>query len=178
MSGGQQQRVALARALVLEPSVLLLDEPLGALDAKLRHSLREELTALQREVGITFVFVTHDQEEALEMSNRLAVMDGGRIIQLGTPQEVYQEPRTEFVADFLGVANLLDVECLSGSGPTRTVRFGEFTLEAQAPAGHDARPRRAVIRPECVEVERARADRSQPAPGMVDRAVFLGPRPR
>ena len=116
MSGGQQQRVALARALVLEPSVLLLDEPLGALDAKLRHSLRAELTSLQREVGITFVFVTHDQEEALEMSNRLAVMDGGRIMQLGTPQEVYQEPLTEFVADFLGVANLLDVECLPGSG--------------------------------------------------------------
>ena len=86
LSGGQQQRVALARALVLEPSVLLLDEPLGALDAKLRHSLRAELTALQREVGITFVFVTHDQEEALEMSDRLAVMDGGRIMQLGTPR--------------------------------------------------------------------------------------------
>ena len=135
MSGGQQQRVALARALVLEPSVLLLDEPLGALDAKLRHSLRAELTALQREVGITFVFVTHDQEEALEMSNRLAVMDGGRIMQLGTPEEVYREPLTEFVADFLGVANLLDVECLSGSGSIRTLRFGEFTLESQAPVG-------------------------------------------
>ena len=135
MSGGQQQRVALARALVLEPSVLLLDEPLGALDAKLRHSLRAELTSLQREVGITFVFVTHDQEEALEMSTRLAVMDGGRIVQLGTPQEVYQEPLTEFVADFLGVANLLDVECLPGIAATRTVRYGDFTLEAQAPAG-------------------------------------------
>src|SRR3954447_5557864 len=96
MSGGQQQRVALARALVLEPSVLLLDEPLGALDAKLRHSLRAELTSLQRDVGITFVFVTHDQEEALEMSDRLAVMSGGRIAQLGTPLQVYQEPRSEF----------------------------------------------------------------------------------
>ena len=174
MSGGQQQRVALARALVLEPSVLLLDEPLGALDAKLRHSLREELTALQREVGITFVFVTHDQEEALEMSNRLAVMDGGRIMQLGTPQEVYQEPLTEFVADFLGVANLLDIECLSGSGPTRTVRFGEFTLEAQAPADHDAGPGRAVIRPECVEVDEPGLTGANRLPAMVDRAVFLG----
>ena len=113
------------RALVLEPSVLLLDEPLGALDAKLRHSLRAELASLQREVGITFVFVTHDQEEALEMSDRLAVMDRGRIVQLGTPQEVYQEPLTEFVADFLGVANLLDVECLPGSAATRT--FGTAT---------------------------------------------------
>jgi spermidine/putrescine transport system ATP-binding protein len=174
MSGGQQQRVALARALVLEPSVLLLDEPLGALDAKLRHSLREQLTSLQREVGITFVFVTHDQEEALEMSNRLAVMDGGRIMQLGSPQEVYQEPLTEFVADFLGVANLLDLDGLSGTGPTRTVRVGEFTLEAQAPAGQDSTARRAVIRPECVEVQEPGLTGANRIPGMVDGAVFLG----
>jgi spermidine/putrescine transport system ATP-binding protein len=174
MSGGQQQRVALARALVLEPSVLLLDEPLGALDAKLRHSLRAELTALQKEVGITFVFVTHDQEEALEMSNRLAVMDGGRIMQLGTPEEVYQEPTTEFVADFLGVANLFDIECLTGNGVSRSVRFGEFTLEAQAPADHDSGPGRAVIRPECVELAEAGRTGSNRVPGMVDRTVFLG----
>jgi spermidine/putrescine transport system ATP-binding protein len=168
LSGGQQQRVALARALVLEPAVLLLDEPLGALDAKLRHSLRAELTGLQREV------VTHDQEEALEMSNRLAVMDGGRIMQLGTPEEVYREPMTEFVADFLGVANLLDVECVSAIGAVRTVRFGEFELEAQAPAGHDAGPGRAVIRPECVEVAEAGLTGANRLPGMVDRTVFLG----
>src|SRR6476469_4733750 len=174
MSGGQQQRVALARALVLEPSVLLLDEPLGALDAKLRHSLRAELTSLQQEVGITFVFVTHDQEEALEMSDRLAVMDGGRIAQLGTPQEVYREPRSEFVADFLGVANLMDVECLSGSGGTRTVQFGDFTLEAQAPDDCGPGPGRAVIRPECVEVGEPGLDGANRVPGMVDRAVFLG----
>ena len=174
LSGGQQQRVALARALVLEPSVLLLDEPLGALDAKLRHSLREELTTLQREVGITFVFVTHDQEEALEMSNRLAVMDKGRVMQCGTPQEVYQEPQTEFVADFLGVANLLDVECLAGSGPTRTVRFGDFTLEAQAPDDQEPGTGRAVIRPECVDVGDPGLTGPNRLPGMVDRAVFLG----
>ena len=174
MSGGQQQRVALARALVLEPSVLLLDEPLGALDAKLRHSLRAELTALQKEVGITFVFVTHDQEEALEMSNRLAVMDGGRVMQLGTPEEVYQEPLTEFVADFLGVANLFDIECLAGSGLVRTVRMGEFTLDAQAPAGHDSGPGRAVIRPECVGLSEAGLTGPNRLPGMVDRTVFLG----
>jgi spermidine/putrescine transport system ATP-binding protein len=174
MSGGQQQRVALARALVLEPSVLLLDEPLGALDAKLRHSLRAELTALQNEVGITFVFVTHDQEEALEMSDRLVVMDGGRIIQLGTAQEVYQEPTTEFVADFLGVANLLDVECLSGSGFIRPVRFGEFELQAQTPAGHAAGPARAVVRPECVEIAEPGLTGVNRIPGMVERTVFLG----
>jgi len=120
------------------------------------------------------VFVTHDQEEALEMSNRLAVMDGGRIMQSGTPQEVYQEPLTEFVADFLGVANLLDVECLPGNGSTRSVRFGDFTLEAQAPAGHDAGPARAVIRPENVKVEDAGLSGANRIPGMVDRAVFLG----
>jgi spermidine/putrescine transport system ATP-binding protein len=174
LSGGQQQRVALARALVLEPAVLLLDEPLGALDAKLRHSLRAELTGLQREIGITFVFVTHDQEEALEMSNRLVVMDGGRIMQLGTPEEVYHEPLTEFVADFLGVANLLDVDCRSGSGLTRNVRLGEFDLEAQAPAGHEAGPARVVIRPECVELAEAGLTGVNRVPGMVDRTVFLG----
>jgi spermidine/putrescine transport system ATP-binding protein len=174
MSGGQQQRVALARALVLEPAVLLLDEPLGALDAKLRHSLRGELAELQREVGITFVFVTHDQEEALEMSSRLVVMDGGRIMQLGTPEEVYQEPLTEFVADFLGVANLLDVECRSDTGFMREVRFGEFTLEAQAPAGHAAGPGRAVIRPECVEIDEPGLTGANRLPGMIDRRVFLG----
>ena len=174
MSGGQQQRVALARALVLEPSVLLLDEPLGALDAKLRHSLRGELTALQREVGITFVFVTHDQEEALEMSDRLVVMDSGRVMQLGTPQEIYQEPLTEFVADFLGVANLLDVECLSSSGVMRPVRLGAFTLEAQTLPGNAAGPGRAVIRPECVELHEPGLTGANRLPGMIDRTVFLG----
>jgi spermidine/putrescine transport system ATP-binding protein len=177
MSGGQQQRVALARALVLEPSVLLLDEPLGALDAKLRHSLRHELTSLQRDVGITFVFVTHDQEEALEMSDRLAVMDGGRIVQLGTPHEVYQVPRNEFVAAFLGVANLMDVECLSGSGTTRRVRFGDFTLEAQSPEHCEPGRGRAVIRPECVEVGdpvEQSTDGGNRVPAMVERTVFLG----
>ncbi len=174
LSGGQQQRVALARALALEPAVLLLDEPLGALDAKLRQSLRSELTSLQSEVGITFVFVTHDQEEALEMSDRLAVMDGGRIVQLGTPEEVYREPKSEFVADFLGVTNLLDVECMASNGSVRQVRFGEFTLDAQAPTGHAAGPGRAVIRPECVEVAEAGGTGPNRLPGMVDRTVFLG----
>jgi ABC-type Fe3+/spermidine/putrescine transport system ATPase subunit len=120
------------------------------------------------------VFVTHDQEEALEMSNRLVVMDGGRIMQLGTPEEVYREPLSEFVADFLGVANLLDVECAPGSGLTRTVRFGEFDLEAKAPAEHAAGPSRAVIRPECVELDEAGLTGVNRVPGMVDRTVFLG----
>ena len=107
LSGGQQQRVALARALVLRPSVLLLDEPLGALDAKLRRTLQLELVSLQRDVGITFVYVTHDQEEALTMSDRLAVMDSGIIAQVGAPRDVYESPATAYVADFLGIANLI-----------------------------------------------------------------------
>ena len=107
LSGGQQQRVALARALVLRPKVLLLDEPLGALDAKLRRALQFELKELHREVGITFVYVTHDQEEALTMSDRLAVMNEGEIEQIGAPQEVYDSPQSIYVADFLGLANLM-----------------------------------------------------------------------
>jgi putative spermidine/putrescine transport system ATP-binding protein len=108
LSGGQRQRVALARALVNEPEVLLLDEPLGALDAKLRQDMQLELKRIQREVGITFVYVTHDQEEALTMSDRLAVFNQGRIEQLGTPVEVYEQPATDFVAGFIGISNLLE----------------------------------------------------------------------
>ncbi len=174
LSGGQQQRVALARALVLEPSVLLLDEPLGALDAKLRHSLRAQLTSLQREVGITFVFVTHDQEEALEMSDRLAVMSLGRIMQLGSPRDIYQFPRSEFVADFLGVANLLDITVESGSGGTGRVRLGEFTLDAQIPERFPPGPGRAVIRPESLHLEEGDATGDNRLPGMVERVVYLG----
>src|SRR2546421_1784535 len=113
LSGGQQQRVALARALVLNPAVLLLDEPLGALDAKLRKALQLELKVLQQEVGVTFLYVTHDQEEALTMSDRLAVMNAGRIEQVGAPRDVYEDPQTLFVADFLGVSNLMDATVVS-----------------------------------------------------------------
>ncbi len=108
LSGGQRQRVALARAIVLQPRVLLLDEPLGALDLKLREQMQVELKQLQRELGITFVFVTHDQEEALTLSDRIAVFDAGRIQQLGTPQEIYEQPASAYVAGFVGTTNLLD----------------------------------------------------------------------
>ena len=107
LSGGQQQRVALARALINRPAVLLLDEPLGALDLKLRKGLQIELKRIQREVGITFMYVTHDQEEALTMSDRIAVMNKGVVQQLGSPEEVYERPATEFVAGFIGVSNLM-----------------------------------------------------------------------
>jgi len=110
LSGGQRQRIALARALVLRPKVLLLDEPLGALDKQLREEMQVELKTIQREAGITFVFVTHDQEEAMRMSDRIAVFNAGRIEQLGTPHEVYENPATAFVAGFLGISNLLEGE--------------------------------------------------------------------
>jgi putative spermidine/putrescine transport system ATP-binding protein len=108
LSGGQQQRVALARALVVEPPVLLCDEPLGALDRKLRQQMQFELKELQKRLGVTLVFVTHDQEEALAMSDRIAVMNRGRVEQVGAPTEIYERPRTRFVADFIGEINILD----------------------------------------------------------------------
>ena len=121
MSGGQQQRVALARALVNEPQVLLLDEPLGALDLKLRKQMQLELKRIQQEVGITFIYVTHDQEEAMTMSDRLAVMRNGRIEQVGPPEEVYENPQTQFVAGFLGASNLLEGELKEQRNGTTSV---------------------------------------------------------
>jgi spermidine/putrescine transport system ATP-binding protein len=174
LSGGQQQRVALARALVLNPSVLLLDEPLGALDAKLRKALQVELKALQEAVGITFVYVTHDQEEALTMSDRLAVMAGGRIEQVGPPTELYEAPATTYVAGSLGVANLLPATARDGGGRCR-LRLGEFDLEA---AGGDTAATgdvRVVIRPERVRLEDYGSSGPNRVPGMVERLVYQGP---
>jgi spermidine/putrescine transport system ATP-binding protein len=125
LSGGQQQRVALARALVNRPKLLLLDEPLGALDLKLRKQMQLELKRIQQEVGITFLYVTHDQEEAMTMSNRLAVMRHGKIEQIGAPEYVYENPATEFVAGFLGASNLLDGEVKDASGDLATVLLSE-----------------------------------------------------
>src|SRR5262249_37622695 len=131
MSGGQQQRVALARALVLKPAVLLLDEPLGALDAKLRKQLQIELKTLQHQVGITFIYVTHDQEEALTMSDRIAVMSHGKVEQVAVPREVYEEPATIFVADFLGVSNLMDATAQgSDAGGRCRIQLGALMLAA------------------------------------------------
>ncbi len=123
MSGGQQQRVALARALVNQPKVLLLDEPLGALDLKLRKQMQLELKRIQQEVGITFIYVTHDQEEAMTMSNRLAVMRHGKIDQIGHPEEVYEAPATEFVAGFLGASNLLDGQIKESTNGRTTIEL-------------------------------------------------------
>jgi spermidine/putrescine transport system ATP-binding protein len=175
LSGGQQQRVALARALVLRPAVLLLDEPLGALDAKIRKQLRIELKSLQEEVGITFVFVTHDQEEALSMSDRIAVMNAGRIEQIGSPSDVYENPATVFVADFLGVSNLMDAEAIARAPGECSVRVGEFTLRARC-GDVDARgPVKIVARPERVALlPHGSGERENSLPGMVERTVYVG----
>ena len=141
LSGGQRQRVALARALITEPEVLLLDEPLGALDLKLRQQMQTELKALQRQVGITFVYVTHDQEEALGMSDRLAVFNLGRVEQIGTPEEIYERPATAFVAGFVGASNIIDAEAalrLIGQRRAFSLRPERIQIGAAADGGHGA----------------------------------------
>jgi len=153
LSGGQQQRVALARALVNNPRVLLLDEPLGALDLKLRKQMQVELKRIQREIGITFIFVTHDQEEAMTMSDRIAVMRNGRIEQLGTPEELYERPRTDFVAGFLGVSNLLDAEVAGRDESMAKLRMADGTmLRAPSSALNGATKVRLGVRPEKLRV--------------------------
>jgi spermidine/putrescine transport system ATP-binding protein len=177
LSGGQQQRVALARALVNLPSVLLLDEPLGALDLKLRKGLQVQLKRIQREVGITFVYVTHDQEEALTMSDQIAVMNHGRIEQVADPEEVYDRPASSFVAGFIGVSNLMP------GVVTRAGKPGEVELDAgvtvEAPVDGLAQGDRchAVVRPEKLEVADGSggADGGQPSvEGIVESSLYLG----
>ncbi len=183
LSGGQQQRVALARALVNRPDVLLLDEPLGALDLKLRKALQIELKRVQTEVGITFVYVTHDQEEALTMSDRIAVMRGGKVEQLGTPEELYERPRTRFVADFIGTSNLLTgaIESIDGGRAVVRLSSGEACHTA---AGADFVVGRAVelsVRPEAVALRARNGDEAAGAPttpgsiaAAVEQVAYLG----
>jgi spermidine/putrescine transport system ATP-binding protein len=179
LSGGQQQRVALARALVNRPRALLLDEPLGALDLKLRQAMQLELKRIQREVGITFVYVTHDQEEALTMSDRLVVMNAGRIEQLGSPRELYEHPATRFVANFIGTSNILtgrlerrgDAWALVGMGPDQRV------LVADAGDTREGQDVELAVRPEKIVL---RTEQDPPPPDRtalrvkVDEVVYLG----
>jgi spermidine/putrescine transport system ATP-binding protein len=180
MSGGQQQRVALARALVNHPKVLLLDEPLGALDLKLRKQMQLELKRIQSEVGITFIYVTHDQEEAMTMSNRLAVMRQGKIEQLGEPEDVYENPSTEFVAGFLGASNLLEGEVKDSSNGDATVLLSAGTTVSM-PVDRippDAGSRVKVgVRPEKITIERE--ERSVPGTdnsitGVLRMSTYIG----
>jgi spermidine/putrescine transport system ATP-binding protein len=174
LSGGQQQRVALARALVLRPAVVLLDEPLGALDAQIRRSLQVELKKLQEEVGLTFIYVTHDQEEALTMSDRLAVMNAGRIEQMGQPHEVYEHPETTFVAGFLGISNLITGSARPVSGDRCVVTVGEFELRAAGGNVAAQGKTKLMIRPERVQIEPHGANGENRIPGIVERIVYRG----
>ena len=155
LSGGQQQRVALARALVNRPAALLLDEPLGALDVKLRKQMQLELKRIQNDLGTTFVYVTHDQEEALAMSDRIAVMNGGHVEQIGTPREIYERPHTSFVADFIGSLNALDLRIDELVGVNAVMRLGEAErLVVPVGPGHRAGESvRVAVRPERVQIE-------------------------
>ncbi|HYQ10850.1 MAG TPA: ABC transporter ATP-binding protein [Gaiellaceae bacterium] len=175
LSGGQQQRVALARALVNRPAALLLDEPLGALDVKLRRQMQLELKRIQHDLGTTFVYVTHDQEEALAMSDRIAVMDSGRVEQIGTPREVYEQPATPFVADFIGSLNAIEIRVDEVVGGYAIARLGErdrIVVPVEAGTGSGAELRIAV-RPEHVEFVGSDENGSRLA-GTVADIVYLG----
>jgi spermidine/putrescine transport system ATP-binding protein len=170
LSGGQQQRVALARSLVIEPTVLLLDEPLGALDLKLRKQMQIELKRIQQQVGITFIYVTHDQEEALTMSDRIVVMNNGRVEQEGSAEEIFEKPRTRFVANFMGAENILDATVADGDGASTRLHLGgarELTVPVAMPNG--ARGAAVVIRP-----EKVRLDAPSGWPGTVRERVYKG----
>ncbi len=176
LSGGQQQRVALARALVNRPSALLLDEPLGALDLKLRQAMQVELKRIQREVGITFVYVTHDQGEALTMSDRIAVMNDGVIEHLGTPRDIYEHPRTKFVAGFIGTSNLLSGQVSRVDGDLAVIEIGpdeRIVLPAAARPGQTVE---LTVRPEKIEMraEPLRSNATSVLAGTVTEVVYLG----
>lgn len=175
MSGGQQQRVAVARAIVNNPTVLLLDEPLGALDLKLRKQMQFELKHLQQKLGVTFIYVTHDQEEALTMSDRVAVMNNGRIEQIDIPHEIYNRPKTRFVADFIGDTNLLQGQLVGKSADGLNVNIEGITFSFAA--NEDAYTPGGVfvsIRPELVNIKRNREDGEACLVGRVTEHVFVG----
>jgi len=176
LSGGQQQRLAFARALVRRPKVLLLDEPLSNLDAKLRGQMRAEMRAIQRRIGITTLYVTHDQMEALSMSNRIAVMSHGKIVQEGAPREIYHQPTTRFVADFIGTTNFIEAEVLGPSafGAMR-LRTPAGDVEARCPDGVRAGESVSIsVRPENIRVSAEPLSGSNVLPGVLEQQVFLG----
>jgi spermidine/putrescine transport system ATP-binding protein len=175
ISGGQQQRVALARALAPKPEVLLLDEPLAALDYKLRKEMQIELKRLQHETGITFIFVTHDQEEALTMSDRIAVMEAGRILQVGSPRQIYNHPIERFVADFIGSTNFLSAEVLSNEGRSVRLKLSsgkEVRVELPEGMVPDVRVT-AVVRPEYAQLS-AETQKTRDLRGVLENIVYFG----
>ena len=170
LSGGQQQRVAVARALVLEPQVLLFDEPLSNLDAKLRRRVREDIRELQQSLGLTVAYVTHDQQEALAVSDRIIVMSNARIAQIGEPRELYEAPRDRFVADFIGDANLVEAELGAHRGTRAPVRLGGVEIELEH-RGAAPGPVRVAIRPESIILSR---QNSSSLRGVVRKTAYLG----
>jgi iron(III) transport system ATP-binding protein len=176
LSGGQQQRLALARALVMEPQLLLLDEPMSNLDAKLRERMRFELKRIQRDTGVTTVYVTHDQSEALALSHEIAVMSEGRIIQVGSPRDIYEHPRTRFVADFIGRTNLLEARVIAADGPGH-YRLGTVLGELHGSSTDSLRAGDTValsLRPEDIELAEERPQGENVCSGTVSAKVFLG----
>lgn len=175
LSGGQQQRVALARALINEPTVLLLDEPLAALDLKLRKAMQQELKKLQERVGITFIYVTHDQEEALTLSDRIAVMNEGRILQEGPPAEIYERPRTRFVADFIGQTNFFIGEIADAGDPIVVTEATGLTLRC-APIGSVAKGAKVAVsvRPEKIVPANGSGGDANEVDGTLLRRIYLG----
>jgi putative spermidine/putrescine transport system ATP-binding protein len=175
LSGGQQQRVALARALVFKPPILLMDEPLGALDRKLRAEMQMEIRAIQRKVGITTLYVTHDQEEALTISDRIGVMHEGRLVQIGRPMEMYDRPVDIFVADFLGEANILHGRVVAGNSHVITIDSGGLRVSVDHSATSHAAGDEAVvaIRPERIRLATGR-DGWQHAEGVIEQVLYLG----
>lgn len=176
ISGGQQQRVAFARALVNEPAVLLLDEPLGSLDMKLRLQMQQELKSLQRRLGTTFVYVTHDQSEALAMADRVAVMEAGRIAQLGTPEHIYTRPASRFVADFIGDTNLFEARIVSrGPDGALVLESGGVTFNVAGEDGATGESRYISLRPEKVRIASAAAPLPGATRATVASVTFMGP---
>jgi iron(III) transport system ATP-binding protein len=171
LSGGQQQRVALARALVIRPKVLLFDEPLSNLDAQLRVRMRGEIRAVQRRLGITSVYVTHDQEEAFSIADQVAVMNKGRLAQLGAPRELYRQPADRFVAEFVGLSNIVPAEVVEATEAGAVVRVFGQTVRSRRPP-RQANGASLVLRPEALRVDKAGA---AGVPGHVQTLAFVGP---
>jgi len=177
LSGGQRQRVALARALVTKPNVLLLDEPLGALDKKLREQMQIEIRMLQREVGITTIFVTHDQEEALTLSDRIVVMNGGAIVQMGSPQEIYQRPATPFVSEFIGVSNAIAAVAGERTGGWLEVSLRDSGASVRVSAEEAAQrgqPVEISVRPEHIVLGDSHAEGYNVLQGTVSHVIYTG----
>lgn len=178
LSGGQQQRVALARALIMEPAVLLMDEPLSNLDQKLRHSMRNTIRSIQQDLGITTIFVTHDQEEAMSMADRIAVMDQGKILQIGTPTDLYSNPSTPFIANFVGTSNIFKGDYLGEENGLSVIKFDEVVLHSSNKP-KNKNEIHIIIRPEHIRVleenENVDPEKYSVFEGTVQMATYLGP---